>query len=39
MDAQEKNRLAFWKENLAMQLTKKSAGLTPFRVFIEQVAL
>jgi hypothetical protein len=37
MDAQEKNRLPFWKENLAMQLSKKSAGLTPFRVFIEQM--
>jgi hypothetical protein len=37
MDAQEKNRLSFWKENLVMQLSKKSAGLTPFRVFIEQV--
>jgi hypothetical protein len=39
MDALEKNRLPFWKESLTMQLTKKSAGLTPFRVFIEQVAL
>lgn len=38
MDAQEKNRLPYWKESLAMQLRKKSAGLTPFRVFIEQVA-
>jgi hypothetical protein len=37
MDAQEKNRLPFWKENLVMQLTKRSAGLTPFRVFIEQM--
>jgi hypothetical protein len=36
MDAQEKNRLPFWKENLVLQLSKKSAGLTPFRVFIEQ---
>jgi hypothetical protein len=38
LDAQEKNRLPYWKESLAMQLARKSAGLTPFRVFIEQVA-
>lgn len=36
MDAQDKNHINYWKENLALKLTKKSAGLTPFRVFIEQ---
>jgi hypothetical protein len=36
MEAQEKNQLNYWKENLMLSLTKKSAGLTPFRVFIEQ---
>ena len=38
LDAQEKNQLTFWKENLVLQLSKKSAGLTPFRVFIEEAA-
>lgn len=38
MDAQEKNQLQYWKESLAAKLTGKSAGLTPFRVFIEQEA-
>lgn len=37
LDLQEKNLLGFWKENLELQLTDKSAGLTPFRVFIGQV--
>jgi hypothetical protein len=36
MDAQEKNQLHYWKESLALKLADKSAGLTPFRVFIEQ---
>jgi hypothetical protein len=36
MDAQDSNHLNYWKENLALQLSTKSAGLTPFRVFIEQ---
>jgi hypothetical protein len=36
MDAQEKNQLNYWKESLMLNLSKKSAGLTPFRVFIEQ---
>jgi hypothetical protein len=36
MDAQDKNQLQYWKESLVLQLTNKSAGLTPFRVFIEQ---
>lgn len=36
MDAQDSNHLNYWKESLALQLTDKSAGLTPFRVFIEQ---
>jgi hypothetical protein len=36
MDAQEKNQIQFWKESLVMKLSNKSAGLTPFRVFIEQ---
>jgi hypothetical protein len=36
MDAQEKNQIQFWKESLALKLSNKSAGLTPFRVFIEQ---
>ncbi|HEX6431574.1 MAG TPA: hypothetical protein VF008_27980 [Niastella sp.] len=36
MDAQEKNQLHYWKESLALKLSNKSAGLTPFRVFIEQ---
>ncbi|NII28416.1 hypothetical protein HB364_25260 [Pseudoflavitalea sp. X16] len=38
LDAQEKNQLTFWKEDLVLQLSKKSAGLTPFRVFIEEAA-
>lgn len=37
LDAQEKNLFGFWRENLELQLTDKSAGLTPFRVFIGQV--
>jgi hypothetical protein len=36
MDAQEKNTLQYWKDSLVLKLTEKSAGLTPFRVFIEQ---
>jgi len=36
MDAQEKNQLQYWKESLVLKLADKSAGLTPFRVFIEQ---
>ncbi len=36
MDAQDKNQLSYWKESLVQQLTERSAGLTPFRVFIEQ---
>lgn len=36
LEAQEKNQLQYWKESLALKLTTKSAGLTPFRVFIEQ---
>jgi hypothetical protein len=36
MDAQEKNQLQYWKDSLVLKLTEKSAGLTPFRVFIEQ---
>ncbi len=36
MDAQEKNQIQYWKESLALKLSNKSAGLTPFRVFIEQ---
>jgi len=36
MDAQEKNQLQYWKDSLVLKLTNKSAGLTPFRVFIEQ---
>ncbi len=36
MEAQEKNQLQYWKDSLVLQLTEKSAGLTPFRVFIEQ---
>ncbi|THU38476.1 hypothetical protein FAM09_17570 [Niastella caeni] len=36
MDAEDKNQLQYWKESLAMKLADKSAGLTPFRVFIEQ---
>jgi hypothetical protein len=36
MEAQEKNQLQYWKESLALKLTGKSVGLTPFRVFIEQ---
>jgi hypothetical protein len=38
MEAQEKNRLQYWKDSLVLKLSEKSAGLTPFRVFIEQVA-
>ena len=38
LDAQEKNQLTYWKEDLVLQLSKKSAGLTPFRVFIEEAA-
>jgi hypothetical protein len=38
LDAQEKNQLTYWKDNLVLQLAKKSAGLTPFRVFIEEAA-
>jgi hypothetical protein len=38
MDAQDKNQLQYWKDSLVLQLTEKSAGLTPFRVFIEQCA-
>jgi len=34
MDAEEKDQLAYWRESLALKLSKKSAGLTPFRVFI-----
>jgi hypothetical protein len=34
IDAEEKNQLAYWKESLALKLSKKSAGLTPFRVFL-----
>jgi hypothetical protein len=36
MDAQEKNELQYWKDSLVLKLSSKSAGLTPFRVFIEQ---
>jgi hypothetical protein len=36
MDAQEKNQLQYWKDSLVLKLATKSAGLTPFRVFIEQ---
>jgi hypothetical protein len=36
MDAQEKNQVQYWKESLALKLAERSAGLTPFRVFIEQ---
>jgi hypothetical protein len=36
MDAQERNQLQYWKDSLVLKLTEKSAGLTPFRVFIEQ---
>jgi hypothetical protein len=36
MDAQDKNQLQYWKESLALKLSTRSAGLTPFRVFIEQ---
>jgi hypothetical protein len=36
MDAQDRNQLQYWKESLVLKLTEKSAGLTPFRVFIEQ---
>lgn len=38
MDAQEKNQLQYWKESLVLKLSDKSAGLTPFRVFIEECA-
>lgn len=38
MDAQEKNQIQYWKESLAQKLSNKSAGLTPFRVFIEECA-
>ena len=34
MDAQEKNQLQYWKDSLVLKLTERSAGLTPFRVFI-----
>lgn len=37
LEAQERNQLYYWKENLTLQLGQRSAGLTPFRVFIEQV--
>lgn len=37
LDAQERSELTWWKDNLVKQLTGRSAGLTPFRVFIEQV--
>jgi hypothetical protein len=36
MEAQEKNQLQYWKDSLALKLSTKSVGLTPFRVFIEQ---
>lgn len=36
MEAREKNQLQYWKESLMLKLTGKSAGLTPFRVFIVQ---
>jgi hypothetical protein len=36
MEAQEKNQLQYWKDSLVLKLSEKSAGLTPFRVFIEQ---
>ncbi len=36
MEAQEKNQLQYWKDSLVLKLAEKSAGLTPFRVFIEQ---
>ncbi|MBO9205314.1 MULTISPECIES: type VI secretion system baseplate subunit TssF [Niastella] len=36
MDAQDKNQLQYWKDSLVLKLSTKSAGLTPFRVFIEQ---
>lgn len=36
MDAQDKNQLQYWKDSLVLQLTERSASLTPFRVFIEQ---
>ena len=36
MEAQEKNQVQYWKESLALKLADRSAGLTPFRVFIEQ---
>jgi len=36
MEVQEKNQLQYWKESLTLKLASKSAGLTPFRVFIEQ---
>jgi hypothetical protein len=38
LDAKDKEELAFIREDLVLQLTRKSASLTPFRVFIEQVA-
>ena len=38
MDIQEKNGIHFLKEDLALQLSQKSAVLVPFRIFVEQVA-
>lgn len=38
LDARDKDQLGFMGEDLKLQLTRKSASLTPFRVFIEQSA-
>lgn len=38
MEIQEKNGIAFLKEDLALQLSEKSAVLVPFRIFVEGVA-
>ncbi len=34
----ERGEIAFWKENLKLLLEEKSAALTPYRVFIQEVA-
>ena len=38
LNAKDNGQLGFIREELVLQLTRKSASLTPFRVFIEQVA-
>lgn len=38
LDAQDKGQFPFLQDDLVLQLTRKSGSLTPFRVFIEQVA-